>query len=424
MIHRINVFLLSIILIFSQTFVIVSANTVGGSIGGWQVVSNIGQGIGAKLTATKEVIVNGASKVATGTANLTPNPAGVARFMASAGGLALADLAVRELINGVDFVLDPKNNTITYKDPPLPPKTYTVYASYGSGKIVNASASTALDACKLASQQWAVIQTNSDGVKPRVSSHDASSNGCSFYYSYTSNSYQENLGMTVVDNPVTERPPKTIPLSTVASQVIDKAEKDIKAGNVTAAVTLTRSAVIEDAREAETDQTKARPIVQQLEKTQSIPTTETSEGTVTNPAVTDPVTGEVKPVPPSAISLDFPVFCGWAPNVCIAAQTVVDAPAAIKEWVQTESPADVKTEVDIIEPEPPQPTQDYLQWQAYCPFNSESAQITLGNETSDIESDFTSWCTMASEIKPFVLLAGALASLMIVSGVGLGRGDD
>lgn len=296
----------------------VFANTANPTIGGWQVVSNVAQGIGAKLTATKEVVVNGASKVVTGTANLTPNPTGVARFMASAGVLALADLAVRELINGVDFVLDPKNNTITYKDPPLPPKTYTVYASYGPNKIVNASASTALDACKLASQQWAIIQINSDGVKPRVSSHDASSNGCSFYYSYTSSSYQENLGMTVVDNPVSERPTKTIPLSTVATQIIDKAEKDIKAGNVTAAVTLTRSAVIEDAREAEADQTKARPIVQQLEKNQTYPTSEDSSGTVDTPAVTDPVTGEVvKPAETSSVALKFPKACEWFPQACV-----------------------------------------------------------------------------------------------------------
>ena len=132
--------------------------------------------------------------------------------------------AVEQLIGSVDWDLDPKNNTITYKDPPLPPKTYTVYASYGPNKIVNASAYTALDACILASQQWAIIQSNSDGVKPSVSSHEASSNVCSFYYSYTSSSYQENLGMTVVDNPVSERPTKTIPLSTVATQIIDKAE--------------------------------------------------------------------------------------------------------------------------------------------------------------------------------------------------------
>ena len=47
-------------LILSST---VFASTVGGSIGGWNVVSNVANGIGAKLTATKEVMINGASKV-------------------------------------------------------------------------------------------------------------------------------------------------------------------------------------------------------------------------------------------------------------------------------------------------------------------------------------------------------------------------
>ena len=122
------------------------------------------------------------------------------------------------------------------------------------------------------------------------------------------------------------------------------------------------------------------------------------------------------------------MLCGLMPVVCEAAQVVVvrvpEAIEAVKEWVKPEEPVERETKVDV-EPSPVAPSEtNYLQWNAYCPFSAKSDDISLNGENSTLSSDLTSWCTMASEIKPFVLLAGALASLMIVSGVGLGRSED
>ena len=66
-----------------------NANAVGGSIGGWQVVSNVANGIGAKITATKDVLVNGEKTTVTGTANIMPDPSNMGKFMARLGGAAV-----------------------------------------------------------------------------------------------------------------------------------------------------------------------------------------------------------------------------------------------------------------------------------------------------------------------------------------------
>lgn len=143
---------------------------------------------------------------------------------------------------------------------------------------------------------------------------------------------------------------------------------------------------------------------------------------------------------------ELPNFCGWAPAVCDFFTVQKEANEDIIEnqnkdleqsktffesvkdwfyWTQDEPELSTNdTKVHIDPPAVPEINNNYLQWNAYCPFSAKSDEISLNGETSALSSDLTSWCTMASEIKPFVLLAGALASLMIVSGVGLGRSED
>lgn len=410
--------LLSFVIAISPIILINNANASTQTIGGWSVVSNVGQGIGAKLTATKEFMVNGASKVVTGTANLTPNPSSVAKFMAKAGVLALADLAVRELMNGVDFVLDPANNEVRKK--------------VSSGTATNDNYkdnSTGLTGDALCFQV-----AKDGGFSPRTdlkctlysSGTNSSGQQCftaSFYRTSTSTETNKSCFVNATYTKPEEKY-EVIPISAIATQIIDKAEKDIKAGNVTSAVILTRSAVIEDAREAETDQTKARPIVQQLENTQSFATTETAEGTVTNPSVTDPVTGEVKPVPPSNIALDFPVFCGWAPSVCVAADVVVKAPAQIleqietlKEWAKTEESTD--TEIDIPDQQQ-QEIDTQVSFSSQCPANIKLADFSYHGISQSWDVDFSKFCDVFSTyLRPVVIAIGAFSAVLIVSGVGV-----
>lgn len=428
MIHRINVFLLSIILIFSQTFLIVSANTVGGSIGGWQVVTNVANGIGAKLTATKEVMVNGASKVMTGTANITPNAGGVAKFMAKAGTAAVVVNAMDLILDGVDYVMDPANNSVHYK---TKPSDTTISCStsnncdyaqslFKDGNYPNVGTFSTPQALANAVLKHRFPDLVHLGLKSR--------DGC--YFLNSSDWLSVVSCPSSINNPSynpdasNESKPASISLPNLGSQVIEQAEKDIKAGNpASPAVILGRLVAQGEIAEAELDDTKAPPIVNQFQKNPEYPTSEEAEGTITHPPITDPITGEVTPVPPSSISLDFPVFCSWAPSLCVMADSVIQSIADVKEWVKTENPANTETEVKVIEPEEQEKKEDLLKWSAYCPFQKESNDITINGEKSSFDSDLTSWCDTAKDIKPFVLLAGALASLMIVSGVSI-RGDE
>mgnify|MGYP000467544148 CR=1 FL=1 len=57
---------------------------------------------------------NGAKKIATGTAKITPTAAQVSKVLArGAAGYALS-VAVEQLLGAVDWVLDPANNQIVY----------------------------------------------------------------------------------------------------------------------------------------------------------------------------------------------------------------------------------------------------------------------------------------------------------------------
>jgi len=289
-----------------------NANAVGGSIGGWNVVSNVASGIGAKITATKEVMVNGASKVVTGTANITPKFTDVGRFMGRVGAAAVVTEAVNQLLNGVDYVMDPANNTVTYKK-----KTDTVNANPWQ------------------SHCW--FDSAGNGCYSTV---DSAANFLCKYYGFGSASVYYNNGSIAHancagGNPVTvmygkpnpnydtsaedETKPITVPISDVASQVITQAEEDIRAGNVASpAVALSRAVAQDMVQQAEADDKKARPIAQELEKNPEYPSDNDAEGEITKPEVIDPATGEVvKPAETSSIAMEFPKACDWFPQLCL-----------------------------------------------------------------------------------------------------------
>jgi hypothetical protein len=86
----------------------------------------------------------------------------------------------------------------------------------------------------------------------------------------------------------------------------DQAEEEVSTGNpaVPIATPVTQAAATAVVGEAATDETQARPITAELDKSAAIPTDETAVGEIA-PPTTNPDTGEVKP---GSISLDFPVF--------------------------------------------------------------------------------------------------------------------
>lgn len=305
-----------------------NANAVGGSIGGWQVVSNVANGIGAKITATKDVLVNGAKTTVTGTANIMPNPSNMGKFMARLGGAAVVSEALNQLLDGVDYVMDPVNNSVTYKDKNTsdPSKTSPnkfqntdgVFLSYGSfDEAVKA--------------QFEILRKRSPDTYGTLISftdrhlYPSDSPYRAYEIKYLRNGNQQiaNFLIQRVVNPAYdssfEEEKKTVPLSDIGQQVIDQAEKDIKAGNVASpAVALSRAVAQDMVQEAEADDVKARPIAQQLEKNPEYPSDNDAEGEITKPEVIDPATGEVvKPAETSSIAMQFPKACEWFPQACV-----------------------------------------------------------------------------------------------------------
>lgn len=300
-----------------------NANAVGGSIGGWKVVSNVASGIGAKITATKDVLVNGAKTTVTGTANIMPNPSNMGKFMLRLGGAAVVTEAINQILNGVDYVMDPANNSIqTQPNAQDTPAAFTRYSALngatpdspsGTNKYIyyHTAPISVNDFCKQAST---AIKGTYGGSWEGGSVCYVNKDGKTLTLSYSINRTNPKYSPSAV---IPDK--QTIPLPTIGSQVIEQAEKDIKAGNpASPAVALSRAVAQDMVQEAEADDVKARPIAQQLEKNPEYPSDNDAEGEITKPEVIDPATGEVvKPAETSSIAMQFPKACEWFPQACL-----------------------------------------------------------------------------------------------------------
>ncbi len=182
--------------------------------------------------------------------------------------------------------------------------------------------------------------------------------------------------------------------------------------------------------EAETDSTKARPIVQQLENSQSVPTNETAKGQAVpkeNANTENPVSSPTANAKPTDISLDFPIFCDWAPSVCQAAKVVITKPQEWEEdikaayddavdYVINDNPElEKETELDIPEQEAPDIDTD-INFGGNCP-QSLYAPYSFFGLSGQIEFSFQPVCQIADFIKPVVITISAFASAMIIAGV-------
>jgi hypothetical protein len=405
--------LLSFSIALSPVMFINSANAstlAGGS--GWRVASTVANGIGVTVNGAKDIIVNGVKKTATGVANVTPTAGQVGKFMRNNLGAAAVVTAMDLLLDGVDYVLDPANNSVTYKSKQCSSNCQYMYQLKNRP---NTLAFTPEQACQ-------------NGVRDKVFgneyttsvTYNSSKKVCVVHSNFNgtvSESEINSYPMTTVTNPSydesKEEERKSVPLSTIGQQVIDQAETEVKTGNpaVPIATPVTQAAATAVVGEAETDETQAKPIVTELDSTSSIPTTETAEGTITQPT-TDTETGEVKP---GSISLDFPVFCSWAPSMCVLANEVQQAIADAREWVKESEPTDTELEFPEIDQ---QETDTDISFSSSCPASIKLASFNYHGKQQDWEVDFQDWCdSVTTYIRPIVISMGAFSAVLIVSGV-------
>jgi len=403
---------LTILLMFSIHMMPFNAARAAG-LGGWILGGGVSQGASVIYNGSKEVILNGAKKIATGTAKITPAATDVAKLLGKGvGGVALS-VAVEQLLGAVDWVLDPANNQIVYKEP-NPDNSPLIYIT---SSVQETSSTSPSSSC---SKYEAILKSNGVDRKDFIVIYNSSN-----IYCVDDNGKGTRFDIISKPNPAYNPDAdtkKTLPLSTVAQQVISNAAS----GNADAQ-TVVRAAADTIVAEAETDNTKARPIVQQLENTQSIPTDQTAKGeavpkenTAENPA-SSPTTST-----PTDISLDFPIFCDWAPSVCQAAKVVITKPV---EWAENikvayddavdyfkSEPEETDNELDIDQNTETEPDSS-INFSTSCP-----AKIPLtfqwNGGTLDFSFDFTMWCQAISTfVYPIVVALGSLHALYIVAGV-------
>jgi hypothetical protein len=224
-------------------------------------------------------------------------------------------------------------------------------------------------------------------------------------------SYYDSYGRAVAETPEEE---KTIPLETVAQKVISNA-----AGGDASAQQAIVAAAQDIINEAETDQTKARPIVNQLEANAETATQEEA--------------------PPLDLSLEFPKFCSWAPVVCEAAQVVLTFPNTLTEWWETANTKAEEWALSISEAwaaakewatsEPEEQDSNELEFEdlnidadqvnlsgsSTCP--QDSVSFSLMGKSVTLDMPYQPVCDALNFFKPAVLLVGAVASVYIVAGV-------
>lgn len=394
-----------------------SVTASAASLGGWSLGSPVASGASAIVNGTKEIILNGASKIAKGTAKITPNPTQVAKVLArGAAGYALS-VAVEQLLGAVDWVLDPANNRIVYKEPKAGAGTGNWVATVAGQTLYFSTADSACRAHKISGWQYSHSVTHG--------------NYASCFFSN---------GSVVVDFHnvdyvgTAEEEEKSISLETVAQQVISNAA----AGDVSAQQAITAAAQ-DVINEAENDSAKAAPIIQQLEASKSVEAENTATGEQTQNPDKPNVTN---------IKLEFPAFCGWAPLVCEAAQTVISFPitltqwwntanqkadgwansisqswAEAKEWATTETKKEEDTEVELIEEPVPNVDTGIFKASGECPPDFQYPFPLPMGGTYTISYSYATVCFWFSKLYYIVVSVAWVIAFRIVTNTNTGNSD-
>lgn len=401
------------------------------SLGGWSITDRIRQGAATAINASKNVVINGANVVKTSTALIRPAVSQVSKVLVrGAGGYALA-VAVEQLLGAVDWVLDPENNRVKYTVPSSDPESpsneffYVIpYNGYNTSKFASPDS-----ACR-----YAFAAGLADPVKSSYPYYSHAANGSC----YLTNTAGEKGNFVFseyvrVANPVYDSEQdqeRSIPLDVVSQKIIDNADSstdsDVKAGAQVVSGTAADDALANDAA----TQADAR---QQLETNAR---TQTSEQAQAESTPKDPA----KPELGSDISLQFPVFCGWAPTVCEAAQTVISFPITLTNWWTTattsitEAYELAKTKAQELEDyfkEEPEPNNDTelpidaipapdvdtnINFGGSCPAPI-SVPINFAFVNTTLEFNYVWFCQLADFIRPIVYALSTFTAALIIGGV-------
>ena len=418
---------LSIAIVLSPIFFINSANAstlAGGS--GWRVASTVSNGIGVTVNGAKDIIVNGAKKTVTGVANVTPTASQVGKFMGKNVGAAAVIGAMDLLLDGVDWVID-EGGKVTKKPDDLNCKSNPSLCAFSEYVWKNdyVTATTVADASRLMplSPGWESAGYRQISATEYYLKAKRLSDGLIVDNAILNLEKNPNYNPTAappINVPVNDSQGRPLTLTTLGEMVINQAQEEVRTGNpaVPIATPVTQAAATAVIGEAATDETQARPITAELDKSVAIPTEETAVGEIA-PPTTNPDTGEVKP---GSISLDFPVFCSWAPSMCILADKVQQAITDAREWAKNDENQDTDNEPPEIEEIDIEALDtSTFTGTAGCP-SPIVVPITFG-DGGETEISYEPICQLAEKWSFVAPMIGFLSGAMIIVGVGR-KGED
>lgn len=409
----------SILLVYSLFFTnTANASTLAGG-SGWRVASTVSNGIGVTVNGVKDIIVNGASKTVTGVANVTPSAAQVGKFMGKNLGAAAVVGAVDLLLDGVDWVIDEGGKvTRSPTDEEIDISSESRYYYNGTYYYSMGSFCSSFKAYLIATQTVESSATSSYSGTVCTVSYSGSK-----YKQAASKEPNPNYNPSAplpVNVPVNDSQGRPLTLTTLGEMVIDQAQEEVSTGNpaVPIATPVTQAAATAVVGEAATDETQARPITAELDKSAAIPTDQTAVGEIA-PPTTNPETGQPNPTP---LSLEFPVFCSWAPSLCVMADKVQQAITDATVWGKNDENQDTDNEPpEIKEIDIEALDTSTFTGTAGCP-SPIVVPISFG-DGGETEISYEPICQLAEKWSFVAPMIGFLSGALIIVGVGR-KGED
>ena len=355
--------------------------------GGWTLGDAVVQGATTTWNATKEV----GGKIARGVASIKPTPAQVAKGLGRIGILGIGLTATQELLDAVDFVLDPANNTIKRKHQ----YTYqSIQLSY-----IQVSGSDLQVICNQISEKMIAVSYYSRMLNVKVVGGTCTADESGPFA-----------------QPISETPAKAS--VSAATAIIDLADKkDAKAQAFVSAVAQTATA------EKEEDQiVPMSQLTQALDASQTITDEDVKPvDTPTDTTSTDTPTDTTSPTD----TTDLPAFCTWAPNACAwfiwTKDTYKTSVQAITDYFKEPELDNKDDELELEEPDK-NDVDTNISFGGTCPALLHVA-VEIGGTNQDLELSFQPFCDLASFIKPIVILAASFSAALIIGGIR-SSGDD
>ncbi|MFW1923094.1 virulence factor TspB C-terminal domain-related protein [Acinetobacter geminorum] len=385
---------------------------------GWSVSKRLVQGATTFYDGTKNIILNGKNYAAKGTAAITPAAGQVSKMIVRTGAVLAVDLAIKALIGGVGYVMDPANNRVKY---------YEGNTDYlGSGiHVQGVYGSSATNACinyvaflQKANTSYKYRYDNVSGLK--LNTGTTYSFNCLYSVDFFPTDSDNRMTQytatgTITNYTQTTQDEKYLGYDAIAAQVISDAvaeKADAKAYVSSVADTALDS---DESRQI----VGADQVVQQLNASQSIPTSNTATGQAAVQPTTDPATGEPTATPPPYdITINFPEACSWMPSICSGLQSVVNYLNGFNTWLNefgkdTSLPDNEKPE---FETQSISPTENYISWAASCPPDAH-VPVELYGTHSTITFSWAPWCELLSIIKPAIVFSAYMGAAFIVLGL-------